>query len=126
VPPRVLPDHRRQGAAAQLPGRLDDREEAMSLELREALGRLVEGRGLSADEMAGVVGRIMDGEATPAQVGALLTALRMKGETVEEVVGAARAMRARMLAPQPPAAPLVDMCGTGGDGSGSVNVSTIA
>jgi anthranilate phosphoribosyltransferase len=96
------------------------------MDLRAALARVVERRSLSADEMAEVVGRIMDGEATPAQVGALLTALRMKGETVDEVVGAARAMRARMLTPQPPAAPLVDMCGTGGDGSGSVNVSTIA
>jgi anthranilate phosphoribosyltransferase len=98
----------------------------VSLELREALGRLVEGRGLTADEMAGVVGRIMDGEATPAQVGALLTALRMKGETVEEVVGAAQAMRARMLRPQVEGLVCVDLCGTGGDGSGSVNVSTLA
>jgi len=72
------------------------------------------------------VGRIMDGEATPAQVGALLTALRMKGETVDEVVGAARAMRARMLKPQVEGLVCVDLCGTGGDGSGSVNVSTLA
>lgn len=99
---------------------------AEALELKQALGRLVEGRGLSADEMAGVVGRIMDGEATPAQVGALLTALRMKGETVDEVVGAAQAMRARMLRPQVEGLVCVDLCGTGGDGSGSVNVSTLA
>jgi anthranilate phosphoribosyltransferase len=97
-----------------------------ALEMKEALGRVVEGRGLSADEMAGVVGRIMDGEATPAQVGALLAALRMKGETVDEVVGAARAMRARMLRPQVEGLVCVDLCGTGGDGSGSVNVSTLA
>jgi anthranilate phosphoribosyltransferase len=98
----------------------------VSLELKEALGRLVEGRGLSSDEMAGVVGRIMDGEATPAQVGALLTALRMKGETVDEVVGAAQAMRARMVRAQVEGLVCVDLCGTGGDGSGSVNVSTLA
>ena len=98
----------------------------MTIELREALGRLVEKRDLSSDEMAGVVGRIMDGEATPAQVGALLTALRMKGETVDEVVGAAQAMRARMLRPQVEGLVCVDLCGTGGDGSGSVNVSTLA
>ena len=98
----------------------------MTIELKEALGRLIERRDLTADEMAGVVGRIMDGEATPAQVGALLTALRMKGETVDEVVGAARAMRARMLKPQVEGLVCVDLCGTGGDGSGSVNVSTLA
>jgi anthranilate phosphoribosyltransferase len=98
----------------------------VSLELKEALSRLVERRDLSADDMAAVVGRIMDGEATPAQVGALLTALRMKGETVEEVVGAARAMRARMLKPQVEGLVCVDLCGTGGDSSGSVNVSTLA
>lgn len=77
-----------------------------------------------------------DGEvATPAQIGALLVALRMKGETVSELVGAARAMRERVR-PRPGAlseraaaeedAPLVDTCGTGGDGAGSVNVSTMA
>jgi anthranilate phosphoribosyltransferase len=98
----------------------------VTIELKEALGRLVERRDLTAEEMAGVVGRIMDGEATPAQVGALLTALRMKGETVDEVVGAARAMRARMLKPQVEGLVCVDLCGTGGDGSGSVNVSTLA
>jgi anthranilate phosphoribosyltransferase len=98
----------------------------VSLELKEALARVIDRRDLTAEEMAGVVGRIMDGEATPAQVGSLLTALRMKGETVDEVVGAARAMRARMLKPQVEGLVCVDLCGTGGDGSGSVNVSTLA
>ncbi|HEY8923710.1 MAG TPA: anthranilate phosphoribosyltransferase [Polyangia bacterium] len=106
--------------------------------IKEALARACERRDLSADEMAAVVGAIMDGHVSPAQIGALLTALRMKGEAVDEVVGAARAMRARMLrvrgdgaasadgndGPADPAA--VDVCGTGGDGSGSVNVSTLA
>jgi anthranilate phosphoribosyltransferase len=68
----------------------------------------------------------MDGQTTPAQIGALLTALRMKGETVEEVVGAARAMRARMTTIDFTAEAMVDTCGTGGDGSRSINVSTIA
>jgi len=106
--------------------------------IKEALARACERRDLTADEMAGVVGAIMDGHVTPSQIGALLTALRMKGEAVDEVVGAARAMRARMLRVRPdgdassPAAdgPIdpaaVDVCGTGGDGSGSVNVSTLA
>src|SRR5437899_7835978 len=98
----------------------------MTLELREALGRLVEGRGLTADEMAGAVGRIMDGEATPAQIGALLTALRMKGETVDEVVGAARAMRARATKLRVPDGVIVDTCGTGGDGQQTLNISTLA
>ena len=70
-------------------------------------------------------GAIGDGQATPAQIGGLLIALRIKGETADEIVGAARAMWARAL-------PLVclspergvDTCGTGGDGSGTVNVST--
>ncbi|HEY4185318.1 MAG TPA: anthranilate phosphoribosyltransferase [Polyangia bacterium] len=96
--------------------------------IKEALARLGERQGLTADEMAAVMGDIMDGQATPAQIGGLLTALRLKGETVDEVVGAARAMRARMLQ-LPASAPTtgaVDTCGTGGDGSGSVNVSTLA
>jgi len=98
------------------------------LGIKEALAQVADRRDLSADDMAAIVGMFMDGQATPAQIGGLLTALRMKGETVDEVVGAARAMRARML--RVPVAgsatSLVDTCGTGGDGSGSVNVSTLA
>jgi len=96
------------------------------LGIRDALARVVERRDLTADEMASVVGEIMDGKATPAQIGALLAAMRMKGETVEEVVGAARAMRARMTPVQFAAELMIDLCGTGGDGSRSINVSTIA
>jgi anthranilate phosphoribosyltransferase len=100
--------------------------------IKDALVRLCDGRDLSADEMAGVVGDIMEGQTTPAQIGSLLTALRLKGEAVSEIVGAARAMRARMLRVPAVAsetgtwAAAVDVCGTGGDGSGSVNVSTLA
>lgn len=97
-----------------------------ALTLRDALGALVTGKGLSAADMTAVVGQIMDGETTPAQVGALLAALRMKGETVDEVVGAAQAMRQRMTRVESNHPVLLDNCGTGGDGSGSVNVSTLA
>jgi len=99
---------------------------AASLSIRAVLAMLVEGESLSAGDMANVVGQIMDGHATPAQVGALLAALRMKGESVDEVVGAAMAMRERMLRVQADYPVLLDNCGTGGDGSGSVNVSTLA
>jgi len=94
--------------------------------LRQAIARVVERQDLSADEMAQVVGQIMDGQATPALIAGLLVALHMKGETVGELVGAARAMRARML-PVPFESPvMVDTCGTGGDNSRSVNISTLA
>ena len=96
------------------------------LDLRGALARVVDRGDLSAEEMASVVGRIMDGDGTPAQMGALLTGLRMKGETVDEVVGAALAMRARMSRVTAGDDPILDTCGTGGDGSGSVNISTLA
>jgi len=96
------------------------------VELAAAIARASARHDLSADEMAAAVGRIMDGEATPAQIGALLVALRMKGETVDEVVGAATAMRARAHKLRVPAGVVVDTCGTGGDGRGTINVSTIA
>ena len=96
------------------------------MNIKEALARAIDRQNLTADQMAAVVGEIMDGQATPAQIGGLLVALRMKGETVDEIVGAARAMRARMLGVDFAADPMVDTCGTGGDGSRSVNVSTIA
>ena len=96
------------------------------LGVKEALARLSERRDLTVDEMAEVVGQIMDGAATPAQIGGLLVGLRMKGETVAEIVGAARAMRARMVRVDYDGGDLLDTCGTGGDGSHSVNISTLA
>ncbi len=68
---------------------------------------------------------IMDGQATPAQFGAFVTALRCKGETIDEMVGLARTMRAKAL-PVVSGGPVVDTCGTGGDGAGTLNISTAA
>jgi anthranilate phosphoribosyltransferase len=74
-----------------------------------------------------VIGQIMDGGATPAQIGGLLIALRAKGESVDEIVGAASAMRARAIALSCPRYDVsIDTCGTGGDGTGTFNVSTLA
>ena len=95
--------------------------------IKDAIARVIAGGDLGADEIAGVFGAIMDGEGTPAQIGGLLVALRMKGETADEITGAARAMRVRavpLACPEP--ARGVDTCGTGGDGVGTVNVSTLA
>jgi anthranilate phosphoribosyltransferase len=91
--------------------------------IQRALGR----EDLSRAEMAEIVGMIMDGQATAAQIGGLLVALRAKGEAVEELVGAASAMRARALPLVcPDAARGIDTCGTGGDGAGTINISTLA
>lgn len=82
---------------------------------------------LSRAEVADVIGQIMDGEATPAQIGGFLIALKAKGETVDELVGAASAMRTRALPLRCPRIEhSIDTCGTGGDGVGTVNVSTLA
>ena len=94
--------------------------------LREAVARVVDGHDLSAEQMTAAIGQIMDGEGTPALISALLVALRMKGETVGEIVGAARAMRARMTPVTTHHESVLDTCGTGGDGSRSVNISTLA
>lgn len=99
---------------------------AVTFGVRDAIARAVDRKDLTADEMTAAVGVIMDGQGTPAQIGALLAALRTKGETVDEVVGAARAMRERMTRVRVDAPMMVDTCGTGGDGSGSINVSTLA
>jgi anthranilate phosphoribosyltransferase len=97
--------------------------------IQEAIARALDRRDLARDDMAAVIGQIMDGAATPAQIGGLLVALRAKGEAVDELVGAATAMRARAV-PLTLAPELVersiDTCGTGGDGAGTVNVSTLA
>lgn len=93
--------------------------------IKEALGMLTSGVHLTEAEMAQSMGEIMDGKATQAQIGAFLTGLRMKGETVEEITGAAVAMRQKALSIKAPPGTL-DTCGTGGDMSGSFNVSTLA
>ncbi|MBT4612288.1 MAG: anthranilate phosphoribosyltransferase [Gemmatimonadetes bacterium] len=92
--------------------------------IQAAIARLIVGENLSRDEARGVMEQIMSGEATDAQIGGFLMALRSKGETVEEITGFAETMRAkatRIVGGQPP---LVDTCGTGGDGSGTFNIST--
>ena len=94
--------------------------------IREAIDALVtQRRDLTEDEAAGAMADIMEGEATPSQIGAFVTALRMKGETVDEITGMARVMRGKALHVAV-TQPVIDTCGTGGDGSGSFNVSTAA
>jgi anthranilate phosphoribosyltransferase len=95
------------------------------MDLRTALGRLVNGQHLSETEMEGVMLDVMSGESTPAQIGAFLVALRMKGEQVGEIVGAARAMRRHALRVTTDRE-VVDTCGTGGDSRGTFNISTTA
>ena len=97
----------------------------MSDLVRAALAGVIDGRTLSLDEARGAMGSVMDGEATPAQLAALLVALRMRGETVEELAGFATAMRERVVHVDAPDG-VVDTCGTGGDGSGTFNISTTA
>ncbi len=96
--------------------------------LVDALRRLLDGTALGRLEAHAVMDAILRGEATNVQIGALLTALRLRGETVEELVGFAEAMLAHVRPIFPsaerPAEPLVDTCGTGGDASGTFNVST--
>jgi len=91
-----------------------------------ALARLLDGHDLSRSEARTVMGEIMSGEATPAQIGGFLVALRAKGETVDEIAGSAEAMREHVLPVHPTRDDLVDTAGTGGDGSGTLNISTAA
>jgi anthranilate phosphoribosyltransferase len=93
--------------------------------IKEAIQTLVGGRSLTMDEASNVMEEIMEGNATPAQFGAFVTALRCKGETVEEIAGLARTMRAKALRVTINE-PVVDTCGTGGDGLGTFNISTAA
>ena len=95
----------------------------MSTNLKPALARLAAGETLSVDQAEAAFDIIMSGEATPAQIGALLMAMRLRGETVQEITGAVRAMRARMAAVTIPEG-AIDVCGTGGDGAGTLNVSS--
>jgi anthranilate phosphoribosyltransferase len=93
--------------------------------LREIIGKVATGATLSVEEMQSALEIMMSGVATPAQMGAFLMALRVRGETVEEITGAAKLMREKMLKVEAPDG-AVDIVGTGGDGHGTFNVSTCA
>jgi anthranilate phosphoribosyltransferase len=99
--------------------------------IREAIAHIVGGATLSTEEAAAAMEEIMTGEATSAQIGAFLTALRMRphGETIDEIAGLAQVMRDKALPVHlnmHAAAHAMDTCGTGGDGSGTLNISTAA
>jgi anthranilate phosphoribosyltransferase len=92
--------------------------------IQEAIARVVDGNDLTAGETHSVFGLIMSGEASDAQIGAMLVGLRVKGETVDEITGAARAMREKATRISTSQEIVVDTCGTGGDHSGTFNIST--
>lgn len=102
--------------------------------ITEAIKKVVEREDLTSEEAESVLDQIMTGQCTDAQIASLLTALRMKGETVDELTGFARVMRRKAAPVQPRTLvsalggtereALIDTCGTGGDVSGSFNVST--
>jgi anthranilate phosphoribosyltransferase len=97
----------------------------MSDDFKALIARVASGTSLTRQEAATAFDRMMSGEATPSQMGGLLMALRVRGETVDEITGAVTTMRAKMLGVKaPPDA--VDVVGTGGDASGSFNISTCA
>ena len=93
--------------------------------IQDAIETAVSGRSLSTEQASAAMEQIMTGEATPAQFGALVTALRIKGETVDEIVGMASVMREKSLHVLVDGV-VVDTAGTGGDSSGSFNISTTA
>ncbi len=99
------------------------------MNIKNAIAQVIAGNDLKEDEMLAVMDEVMSGEATPAQIGSFITALRMKGETVEEITGAVRVMREKATRIETgvdiaAGGIVVDTCGTGGDSSGTFNVST--
>ncbi|RPJ40972.1 MAG: anthranilate phosphoribosyltransferase, partial [Chloroflexi bacterium] len=96
--------------------------------LKAYISKVMRGENLSADEAEQAMQVIMSGQATDAQIGGYLIGLRMKGETVEEITGSVRAMRAHSskVPYEVDGVPLIDTCGTGGDGAHTFNISTAA
>ncbi len=90
----------------------------------ENLSKIIKGNDLSQNEMSDMINLILSGEATEAQIGAMMAGLAAKGETFEELAGAAQAMRRKALKLQVSTSPVVDTCGTGGDGAHTFNIST--
>jgi len=94
-------------------------------DLKPFVAKAAAGEALNREDARAAFEIIMSGEATPSQIGGFLMALRVRGETVDEIVGAVGAMRARMLTVEAPA-DAIDIVGTGGDGAGTYNISTLA
>lgn len=94
-------------------------------DLKPLIAKIADAKPLSVDEAREAFNIIMSGEATPSQIGAVLMGLRVRGETVDEITGAVMTMREKMIRVSAPADSL-DIVGTGGDASGSYNVSTCA
>jgi len=94
------------------------------MDMQSAIKAVTEKRDLNREDMQAVMRTIMSGEATPAQIGGFLIGLRMKGETVDEIASAAQVMRDLAERVDIDASPLVDTCGTGGDGASTFNIST--
>jgi len=95
----------------------------MSVDLKPILAKIADGESLSADEAENAFDIIMSGNAAESQIGALLMGLRVRGETIDEITGAVRTMRAKVLAVSAPAG-AIDIVGTGGDGFSTYNIST--
>lgn len=94
--------------------------------IETAIKRLVERRDLSREEVREVFGEMMDGKASEVHKSAFLIALRMKGETPEEITGAVMALRERVIPLEVDSDRVIDTCGTGGDGRGTFNISTVS
>ncbi len=94
--------------------------------MKEYLQKVVNRQDLTQSEMGAAFDLIMTGEATAAQIGSLITGLRMKGETVDEIAGGAESMRRHAVFIDCAGLPVVDTCGTGGDGRNTFNISTTA
>ena len=94
--------------------------------IREAISKVVDGEDLSREEAVATMNEIMSGDATPAQIACFLTGLRLKGETVDEITGCVTIMRDKVTKIEVHSEPLVDTCGTGGDGAHTFNISTTA
>ncbi len=92
--------------------------------IKAILNKLVEKQNLTQQETETVMNDIMSGNLTDAQIACFLTALRMKGETIEEITGCAKVMREKAVRITPKVGGLIDVVGTGGDNSGSFNIST--
>lgn len=96
------------------------------MNMQKAIAKAIDGDDLRRDEMVDVMNQIMSGEATDAQIGAFLIALRLKGESVDEIAGAVAVMREKATPIATEHDVIVDTCGTGGDHSGTFNISTTA